>query len=542
MIRIYNTLTRRKEEFHPVEPGKVSMYLCGPTVYKPSHIGHAVGPVVFDAVVRYLKFRGFDVTWIVNITDVEDKLITEAARQNRPMLDIAREIEAGYKDNLAALGVLHIAAFPRATEFMAEIIALVQRLIANNAAYAVPAAGATDAGATDAGAMDVYFDHTAKADYGKLSNRKSEDQQTGTRAVAGENRRHPADFALWKASAPGEPAWPSPWGAGRPGWHIECSAMSLKLLGDTFDIHGGGMDLVFPHHENEIAQSEAATGKPFAKYWMHNGLTRVATKLPGGEVKAEKMSKSLGNIRTITSLLEQFDPAAVRYFVLSTHYRRPLDFSDEQLAAAGKALENFHRVLDDVQRVAGEDPYTVAPWQFSPGTDQKSLLVGFAPGVADALESAGLNQTDLHALGEFKTIVAQFFEAMDDDFNTAAAIAALHELTSATTKFAAGLQVPTATEQTSAQPTEHTDLLNELLLGMGQTLVRLARLLGLLETRPTPKASAGITDEEIAARVEERKAAKKSKNFARADEIRKQLTDMGVTLEDTPGGTIWRRS
>jgi len=531
MIRIYNTLTRRKEEFQPVVPGRVSLYLCGPTVYKPSHIGHAVGPIIFDAVVRYLKFRGLDVTWIVNITDVEDKLIAEGQRQGRPMLDIAREIEADYKTNMQALGVRNISAFPRATEFMAEIVALVQRLIDNNAAYAVPAAAETDA-------RDVYFDHTAKADYGKLSNRKSEDQQTGTRAVAGENRRHPADFALWKASAPGEPSWPSPWGAGRPGWHIECSAMSLKLLGDTFDIHGGGMDLVFPHHENEIAQSESATGKPFAKYWMHNGLTRVATKLPGGEVKAEKMSKSLGNIRTITSLLENFDPQTIRYFVLSTHYRRPLDFSDEQLAASGKALDNFHRLLDDVHRMTGEDPYGVDPWRFTPGTDQKPLLVGFAPGVADALESAGLSQTDLHALGEFKTIVAQFFESMDDDFNTAAAIAALHELASATTRFAANTQPSAPPTADHADP----DLLKELLLGMGQTIVRLARLLGLLETRPAPKASAGITDEEIAAQVEERKAAKTSKNFARADEIRQQLAAMGITLEDTPGGTVWRRS
>jgi len=317
--------------------------------------------------------------------------------------------------------------------------------------------------------------------------------------------------------------------------------MSLKLLGDTFDIHGGGMDLVFPHHENEIAQSESATGKPFAKYWMHNGLTRIATKLPGGEVKSEKMSKSLGNIRTISSLLESFDPQTIRYFVLSTHYRRPLDFSDEQLAASGKALDNFHRVLDDVQRITGEDPYAVEPWQFTPGTDQKSMLVGFAPGVADALETAGLSETDLHTLGGFKTIVAQFFESMDDDFNTAAAIAALHELTAATTKFATTIG---AADETSAQPTANAnlDLLKELLLGMGQTIVRLARLLGQLETRPAPKASAHITDEEIAAKVEARKAAKKSKNFTLADDIRKQLSDMGITLEDTPGGTIWRRS
>jgi len=531
MIQVYNTLTRRKEEFQTVVPGKVGIYLCGPTVYKPSHIGHAVGPIIFDAIVRYLRFRGYDVTWIVNITDVEDKLIAESQKQGRPMLDIAREVEANYKESMQALGVRQITAFPRATEFMGEIIGLVERLIVRGAAYAVPAQGAADATA-----QDVYFDHTAKADYGKLSNRRPEDQQTGTRQIAGDNRRHAADFALWKASAPGEPAWDSPWGKGRPGWHIECSAMSLKILGETFDIHGGGLDLVFPHHENEIAQSEAATGKPFVRYWLHNGLTRIATKLAGGEIKAEKMSKSLGNIRTITSLLEQITGETIRYFVLSTHYRRPLDFSDEQLAASGKALENFYRALQDVERLSQQDPYAVPDTQYTPGTDQKPLLVGFAPGVADALEAAGLGQGDVHAVGEFKTIVAQFFEAMDDDFNTANAIATLNELRSAIGRF-----IASHWDSAAGVNADQQDMLQELLAGMGQTLVRLGRLLGLFEAKPVSKNGGGITDADIANMVEARNAAKKAKDFARADEIRKQLKDMGITLEDTPKGVIWRR-
>ena len=509
MIRVYNTLTKRLEDFEPVTPGKVGIYLCGVTVYKPSHIGHTVGPIIFDAIKRYLVYRGFDVKWIVNITDVDDKLIVESQRQDRPMLDIAREIEANYKEGLSRLGVTCIDAFPRATEFIGEIIALVKTLVDKGAAYAADVPGAVD------GARDVYFDHTADADYGKLSGRRSEDQLAGTRSLAGENKRHPADFALWKAAKPGEPAWDSPWGKGRPGWHIECSAMSMKMLGETFDIHGGGLDLVFPHHENEIAQSETATGKPFAKYWLHNGLTRVKTKAAGGEVKSEKMSKSLGNIRTITSLLEEYQPETIRAFVLSTQYRRPLDFSDEQLQATGRAMESFYRLFERVARITGTDVYAeigeVDPDSVVPGDDT--------------------------VVGQFVMSVAKrgdrFFDEMDNDFNTAGAIAALYEIQSDMNNFATAVNLESSQSQQ----------FKNAYAAAGRTIVELGRILGLFEHRPQAAAAPqGLSDADIQKFIDQRKEARKAKNFALADQIRKDLAAKGITLEDLASGTIFRRS
>src|SRR4051812_48672291 len=272
-LRVYNTLTKQKELFEPVRPGKVGIYLCGPTVYKPPHIGHMVGPVIFDAIKRYLLYKGYEVTWVVNVTDVDDKLIDAAAKLNTNMADLASRHTQDYFEALQLLGVEGIDRFPKASEHMAEIINTTQRLIEKGVAYAADG--------------NVWFDVARDPDYGKLSKRKVDEQESGTRELAGSGKRNPADFALWKAAKPGEPAWESPWGKGRPGWHIECSAMSMRYLGETFDIHGGGMDLMFPHHENELAQSESATGKPFVKYWMHNGLTRVRTKAKGGEWKTE---------------------------------------------------------------------------------------------------------------------------------------------------------------------------------------------------------------------------------------------------------------
>jgi cysteinyl-tRNA synthetase len=267
-LRVYDTLTREKQLFVPVRPGKVGMYLCGPTVYKPSHIGHMVGPVIFDAIKRYLKYKGFDVTWVVNITDVDDKLIDAAAKQNTTVHELAEKYTAEYLDCLSRFGIESIDRFPKASEHISDIIEMTEKLVTGGFAYASEG--------------NVWFDVAKDADYGKLSNRKVEEQESGMRALEGHGKRNPADFALWKSAKPGEPAWDSPWGKGRPGWHIECSAMSVKYLGETFDIHGGGMDLMFPHHENELAQTESATGKPFARYWLHNGLTRVKTKLASG--------------------------------------------------------------------------------------------------------------------------------------------------------------------------------------------------------------------------------------------------------------------
>src|SRR5262245_36737541 len=327
-LRVYNTLTRTKEDFQTVVPGKVGMYLCGPTVYKPAHIGHMVGPVIFDAIKRYLTYLGYAVNFVINITDVDDKLIVRAAERQTTVEKLAREMTQDYFDNLATMGVESVDLFPYATEHIGEMLAIIQRLIEQG--YAYPLDG------------DVYFEVTKDADYGALSHRNIAELVAGTRVEANDRKRHPADFALWKKSKPGEPAWDSPWGQGRPGWHIECSAMSMKYLGETLDIHGGGLDLMFPHHENELAQSEAASGKPFSRYWLHNGLMQsgpVAGKVGGGhdrrgdiapsqaEQEANKLAGSKG-AASVKELFAAFPPETIRFFLLSTHYRSPIELSD----------------------------------------------------------------------------------------------------------------------------------------------------------------------------------------------------------------------
>ncbi len=489
-IQVYNTLSKRKEIFQPIEPGQVGIYLCGPTVYKKSHIGHAVGPIIFDAISRYLNFRGYQVRLVVNITDVDDKLIVEARNQGRDMVDIAREVEDDYRKAMETLSVRSITDWPRATEYIDAIIELVQKLVDSGSAYAIGG--------------DVYFDHSTKADYGKLSGRNVEDARHGSRQLAGDaDKKHPADFAVWKAAKQGEPAWDSPWGKGRPGWHIECSAMSMKLLGETFDIHGGGMDLIFPHHENEIAQSESASGKPFAKYWMHNGLTRIRTKAAGGDVKAEKMSKSIGNIREITSLLEDYNGEIIRAFVLSTQYRRPLDFSDEQLDATATSLKRFYRLFGDILRVTGQDVYeTAGDIDLTDGSLLSDMIEADAKGIAAHMQ--------------------RFMASMDDDFNTAGAIASLHE------------GVNTANAFLQANKNDQAARTAAILAAMG-------RILGLFETKP--ESTTGEVDEaKIQQLIDDRTAARKDRNFARADEVRDELVAMGITIEDTAAGTIWRKS
>ncbi|MCB1904605.1 MAG: cysteine--tRNA ligase, partial [Gammaproteobacteria bacterium] len=362
MLKVYNDLTNEKENFIPLEPGKVKMYVCGMTVYDLCHLGHARVLVVFDVIYRYLQASGFNVTYIRNITDIDDKIINRAHENGEPFAALTERFIAAMHEDAAALGVLTPDAEPRATAHIGEIIAMVERLIANGHAYAL-----------DNG--DVYFSVASFNGYGRLSGKSIDDLRAGARIEVNEAKREPLDFVLWKAAKPGEPAWASPWGEGRPGWHIECSAMSTCCLGDTFDIHGGGADLTFPHHENEIAQSEGATGKPFVRYWLHNGFVRI---------NDEKMSKSLGNFFTVREILKHYQAEEIRYFILTSHYRSPLNYDDEHLQNARAALTRFYTALRGLERSAG-------------------------PG-AEAYRE-------------------QFNLAMDDDFNTPEALAVLFDLT-----------------------------------------------------------------------------------------------------------------
>jgi cysteinyl-tRNA synthetase len=479
-LRVFSTLTKIKEPFQTVRPGHVGMYLCGPTVYKSPHIGHMVGPVVFDAVKRHLTHRGFKVTWVINITDIEDKLIEASMRLGIPVEDLARKYSAEYLAVLRDLGVDQVDHFPRATDFIGGIVDICRTLVEKGFAYASDG--------------NLYFDVSKDADYGRLSRRKPDEQESGVRDLEGKGKRNPADFALWKAAKPGEPSWDSPWGKGRPGWHIECSAMSMKLLGETFDIHGGGMDLLFPHHENEIAQSESCTGKPLARYWMHNGLTRIKTKLASGEWADEKMSGSIGNVVSARELLDTHGPEVLRYFLLSTHYRSPIEFTEKSLADAAKGYSAIVRSLDRAHRAAGKP---IEP-------DLRAPLKPNLPLHARALE-----------LG------TEFEAALDDDFNTAGAIAALHQL---------------ATELNKAPESPDLAPPAAYLKGLGRTL------LGLFQFAPEPSAA----DDELAGKlmtliIQLRADARKTKNYPVADQIRKGLDEAGVVLEDRADGTLWRR-
>ena len=498
-LRVYNTLTKKKELLEPVRPGKIGIYLCGMTVYKAPHIGHLIGPVIFDAVKRFLTYKGFEVTWVVNITDVDDKLIDAAAKANTPMAEMAERYTQEYLDTLALMGIDTIDRMPRATDHIGEIINLTEKLVASGHAYAADG--------------NVWFDVAKDPDYGKLSHRKVEEQETTGRVEAA-GKKNPADFGLWKSAKPGEPAWDSPWGRGRPGWHIECSAMSMKYLGETFDMHGGGMDLMFPHHENELAQSETATGKPFAKYWMHNGLTRVRTKARGGEWQVEDMHASSGNMVPARQLIEQHGADLVRYLVLSTHYRRPIEFNDEVITNSKKGLSVFTRLFERVQRLSG------------------------APLADDAQDMDRLANTILDTdHGPFARAVLnfkmKFLEMMDDDFNTAGAIAVLHELAGEINSFV---------ERHNIEQNKQAELIGAVAAAT-QSLKKLALLLGLFRpgfSRPEGKDS-GLTEQLMRLLIEIRADARKNKNFPLADSVRKGLEAIGVTLEDRPDGTIWRK-
>jgi cysteinyl-tRNA synthetase len=509
-IRIYNTLTQKKEEFKPVRPGQVGMYVCGPTVYKPSHIGHAVGPIIFDTVKRWLEQRGFKVTWVVNITDVDDKLIVEAKAQNSTVPELAERITRSYLEALDALGVRGIDHMPKASEHIPEIISLCECLIDKNAAYV--------------SGGDVYFDITAAKDYLKLSHRKAEEQQAGTRQLASGDKRNAGDFALWKAAKPDEPAevqFDSPWGKGRPGWHIECSAMSSKYLGQPFDIHGGGRDLIHPHHDNEIAQSETCFDKPFANYWMHNGLTTFNTK------KVSKSDPEMARIMdqlVLGNLLKKYPPELLRFVVLSTHYRRPIEFSDEEIAAKKKGLESFYRLFERIERVTGQDPFGGGPTLEDTG--------GPAAGGTKGEAASG---ADVEAFRkECADFADRFAEAMDDDFNTGGAIGVLFEMVPAINRFIDDHQLETGV---------NAELKPVAVAGV-QSLRAMAGLLGLFEKRPPAEAKVSdeLADSLIEVLIKVRAEARKLKQYALSDFVRDQLGGLGIVLEDRPGGTGWRKT
>ncbi len=506
-IRVYNTLSKSKETFEPVAPGKVGIYLCGPTVYDKAHIGHMVGPVIFDAIKRYLVYCGYEVTWVVNITDVDDKLIKKANERGISMEQVARENTADYLENLAGLGVGQIDHMPKATESMGEIISLIQGLVDQDFAYSVDG--------------DVFFDVGKDTQYGKLSNRSADSQQ-GEGGEAAARKRSPSDFALWKAAKPGEPSWDSPWGAGRPGWHIECSAMSRQLLGKTFDIHGGGLDLVFPHHENEIAQSECCHGQPMAKYWMHNGLMRAADAgKVGGRSEREqqeatvdtKISRSKG-AGGLADLIERHGGQVIRFFLLRSHYRSTIVFGDQGLEETKTALESFTRFFERYQRVTGDNFY-----ELPSATLRKD-------GEFDAGDDPLLTQ------------VAQrresFLAKMDDDFNTGAAISELFELVRALNKSVDEHQL-----EDSSQRSEQA--LAAFQQGV-KTLRELTNLFGLFLQPPQEKSGGDdhLVGKLLDLLVQLRTDARAEKNFAMADKVRDSLAELGITLEDRKEGTAWR--
>ncbi len=504
-ITIYNTLTRKKEPFEPIVPGKVGIYLCGPTVYKPSHIGHAVGPVIFDAIKRYLVFRGFAVNWVVNITDVDDKLIIEAAEQNTTMSELAERITADYLKAMDTLYVHGVDLRPKASEHIGDIIDIINKLIEKDIAY--PSGG------------DVYFDVSKDADYGKLSNRNLEDQ-AGQRDLQGAEKRNPGDFALWKNAKEEEPEevkFDSPWGKGRPGWHIECSAMASRYLGDTFDIHGGGMDLIFPHHENEIAQSESASDKTFSKYWMHHGLTRVNTKKISKSDASPEMQAALSKM-TLHNLLAEYPGELIRFFILSTQYRRPIEYSTQEIESKRKGLETFYRLFERAERVCACSPYETA----DTGTTSPDK------NLADAC--AGV--TDSSLTESWSVAFEAFTKAMDDDFNTAGAIAAMFDLAGRVNVF-----IEKSGLEKGGSDQDKKDAITAT-----AALIRLARLIGVFIEPQVKKSGSddGLTDKAMQVLIEVRKHLKKNKDFATADLIRDRLTESGITLEDRPDGTVWR--
>jgi len=542
---IYNTLSRKKEPFVPIHPGKVGIYLCGPTVYKPSHVGHAVGPIIFDAIKRYLVHRGYDVTWVVNITDVDDKLIVEADRQGTTVVALAEQITRDYLEAMSKLHVDTIDIMPKASEHIGDIISIIERLIERG--YAYPSGG------------DVYFDVTKDDDYGKLANRSIE-EQSGQRELKSGEKRNPGDFALWKAAKPEEPddvKFDSPWGKGRPGWHIECSAMASRYLGDTFDIHGGGLDLIFPHHENEVAQSESASGQPFARYWMHHGLTRVNTKKVSKSDASPEMLAALQKM-TLHHLLAEYPPELIRFFVLSTQYRRPIEYSESEIASKAKGLETFYRLFERVERVCGASPYegvaslprctvlNATPGN-TPSEPQASACATDGPTCGTGVSPVVLKIGDESLRSACAELLEKFYQAMDDDFNTAGAIASMFDFAPVVNRFveqhgleSAGPQKPSGGAATGANDTATR---RDDLLAATRHLIAVARLIGLFLDPPAKGAGAaddGLADRIMQVLIQVRQHVRKNKDFETADMIRDLLNAEHITLEDRADGTAWR--
>ena len=463
-MKIYNTLSRTKEEFVPIEPGKVRMYVCGPTVYNLIHIGNARPMIFFDSVRRYLEYKGYEVNYVSNFTDVDDKIIKAANAEGVDSSVISERYIEECKKDMAGMDVRPATTHPKATEEIGGMIKMIRQLIAEGHAYEVNGT--------------VYFRVRSFKEYGKLSGKNLDELESGSRTllVTGEDEKEdPLDFVLWKPKKEGEPFWRSPWGEGRPGWHIECSVMSKKYLGEEIDIHGGGEDLIFPHHENEIAQSEACSGHVFAHYWMHNAFLNINNV---------KMSKSLGNFLLVRDISKQYDLSVLRFFMLSAHYRSPLNFSPELMEAAKNGLDRIQTAMARLRDEAGKG----------------------IPGAESQQERAAR-----------EAFTYRFEEAMDDDFNTADAISVIFEMV----KYANTLEP----EKTTAEGWN----------ALRQNLLKLADILGIREPEET------ILDADIEALIEERQAARKAKNYARADEIRKELADRGILLEDTKEGVKWKR-
>ncbi len=474
-LKIYNTLSREKQEFVPVEAGKARLYACGPTVYDHSHIGHGRSAIVFDVIYRYLQAIGYEVTYVRNFTDVDDKIINRANAEGVTCEEIAGRYIDSFNEDMAALGVLKPTIEPKATQHIGDMIALIQQLVEKG--YAYQAGGS------------VYFAVSKDKGYGRLSGRSLDEMIAGARVDIDERKKDPLDFALWKESKPGEPAWDSPFGKGRPGWHIECSTMSIRYLGTPFDIHGGGKDLIFPHHENERAQAECATGRKFANYWVHNGFVTL---------EREKMSKSLGNTLLLKDFVKTYHPEVLRLFFLSAHYRNPVDYTEKGIESTESAL---HRLYDTLERVSEMEQ--------------------------------GIGETEQQSNEELDGHEKRFYEAMDDDFNTALALSVIFDL---------GTSINRMIDEggKSAMP---------FIMHARALFLSLARILGLLmedvavfrlHESARYLAKAGLDEEQVAQAIKDRSEARQHKDYQKADEIRKRLLEKGILLLDTPQGTKWR--